>query len=209
MKSYEKWFVLIISAIIVMSCIKESDGRPINANANAEYVGCAGASYDDWETSPYVLPFPVGKTYSINLAHCSGSYHAGGEPDQFAIDFDMGHGAEVTAARDGVVVFVEESGFDGEFPNNKVVLQHEDRSHTQYMHLTYQGALVSKGQVVKKGDVLGLTGATGLAGYPHLHFVATGGRWKYPYSSFPVTFSNTSENTFSLEPGKVYTALAY
>lgn len=209
MKVYKKWFALMFSIIFLMGCVKETRERPVNIDTNAEYVGCAGATYNNWETSPYVLPFPVGKTYSVNLAHCSGSYHASGEPDQFAIDFDMGLGAEVTASRDGVVIFVEESGFDGEFPNNMVVLVHEDRSHTQYMHLTYQGALVSRGQIVKKGDVIGLTGATGLAGYPHLHFIATGGRWQYPYNSFPVTFSNTTENVYSLEPGKNYTALSY
>lgn len=209
MKSFKKWSVLMLSMVFFNGCIKETPKRSAKIDANTDYVGCVGARYDNWETSPYVLPFPVGKTYSVNLAHCSGSYHTSGEPDQFAIDFDMGLGAEVTAARDGVVIFIEESGLDGEFPNNVVVLRHEDRSHTQYMHLTHQGALVKEGQTVKKGQVLGLSGATGLAGYPHLHFVATGGSWQYPYISFPTTFSNTTENIYGVEPGKNYTALPY
>lgn len=205
---FKELLVSILSLLFLYGCLKDVPKRGPNLDANAEYVGCVGADYSDWETSPYVLPYPVGKTYSVNLAHCSGTNHASGEPDQFALDFDMGFGAEVAAARDGVVIFVEESGQDGEFPNNLVVIRHEDTSHTQYMHLTYEGALVSVGDTVVQGQVIGLTGATGLAGYPHLHFVATGG-WRYPYVSYPVTFRNTEANIYSLEPGKNYTALPF
>lgn len=171
---------------------------------------CGDAQYDNWETSRYVLPYPVGTQYSVNLSHCGGSYHSEGQPDQYAIDFVMPIGTEVTASRDGQVVFVEESGENGSFPNNVVIVQHSDGSYTQYMHLTKDGAEVTVGEFVSQGDPIGLSGNTGLAGYPHLHFVATKkGSFKYPYDSFPTTFKNTLANERSLLPQTVYPAQPY
>jgi len=84
--------------------------------------GCNGAIYENWETSEYVLPYLVGKIYSVTLSHCSSSYHSAGLPDAYAIDFNMNIGETITASRDGKVVHVEESGRDGGFPNNLVVV---------------------------------------------------------------------------------------
>jgi murein DD-endopeptidase MepM/ murein hydrolase activator NlpD len=172
-------------------------------------VGCDGASYPNWETSPYVLPYPVGIAHRIDLSNCSGSFHSAGEPDEFATDFAMTIGTVITASRDGTVVQVEESGIDGGFPNNLVVVDHGDGTFAQYMHLTEDGALVEIGDAVARGDTLGLSGATGLAGYPHLHFVVTQDDWPYPYASIPVTFSNTDANPHGLRSGGVYEAGTY
>lgn len=196
---------------VCYNCVKVTPRPPkeIDPN-NAVNIGCDGATYDYWKTSDYVLPYPVGANYFINLTHCSGSYHGVGRPDQYAIDFAMGIGTPISAARAGVVVFVEESGLDGEFPNNIIVIEHGDGTYAQYMHLTYNGALVKTGDNIQIGQALGFSGSTGLAGYPHLHFVATRrGSWNYPYTSFPTTFKNTSPNEFSLESGMNYTALPY
>ncbi len=172
--------------------------------------GCPDTEYDDWKTSKYVLPYPVGKSYMVTLGHCGGSYHSQGQPDQFAVDFAMDIGQTVTAARAGTVVYVEESGIDGEFPNNLVVVEHEDGTFAQYMHLTQNGALVNKGDAVEQGQSLGLSGNTGLAGFPHLHFVVTKkGDFHYPYTSIPTTFSNTLPNQRSLAGGYRYSALDY
>ena len=93
---------------------------------------------------------------------------------------------------------------------NLVVLIHADGTFTQYMHLTFNGALVEVGDSLKKGDLLGLSGNTGLAGYAHLHFVATkSGFYEYPYKSFPTTFSNTDPNPKSLLSNKYYMAQPY
>lgn len=170
-------------------------------------VGCPNTEYDDWQTSSYVLPYPVGTSYKIDLSHCSGAYHSAGQPDQYAIDFRMDVGTLVTASRAGKVVFVEESGIDGAFPNNKVVVKHSDGTFAQYMHLTFLGGLVEVGDDVKAGDDIGLSGATGLAGYPHLHFVVTKpGSHEYPYESLPTTFRNTKPNERSLVSGETYAA---
>ena len=171
-------------------------------------VGCPGVTYPDWTTSPYVLPFPVGKEYRVDLSNCSGSFHGEGQPDEFATDFAMPVGTPITAARAGTVVHVEESGIGREL-NNLVVVDHGDDTYAQYMHLVRNGAHVQVGQEVEQGDAIGQSGATGLAGYPHLHFVVTQRGWAWPYSSIPVTFSNTDPNPRGLKADTEYEALEY
>ena len=198
----------------IQNCSKDerSTVRPGSKNTVAASTSgpCGTGQYDDWQTSAYVLPYPVGSAYMVNLSHCSGSYHSAGQPDQFAIDFDMSIGTLVTASRAGDVVYVEESGLDGAMKNNLVIIRHADGSFAQYMHFKHQGALVTVGQFVEQGAEIGLSGNTGLAGYPHLHFVATKkGSFDYPYESFPTTFKNTVANEFSLISGNLYTAMPY
>lgn len=172
-------------------------------------VGCRGASYPDWAASPYVLPYPVGVTHGVDLSNCSGSYHSSTLPDAFATDFAMPIGTHVTASREGTVVYVEETGIDYAFPNNVVVVDHGDGTFAHYMHLTESGASVAVGASVVRGDTLGMSGATGLAGYPHLHFVVTEDDFAWPYVSIPVTFSNTDPNPRGLHAYEAYTALPY
>lgn len=74
----------------------------------------------------------------------------------------------------------------------------------------YNGSAVEVGQRINKGQLIAYSGSKGLAAYPHLHFVATNNAsWKYPYTSFPTTFSNTRENGLSLRQGERYKAMTY
>jgi murein DD-endopeptidase MepM/ murein hydrolase activator NlpD len=171
-------------------------------------IGCANAEYPDWETSPYVLPFPVGETYKVNLGNCSSSYHAAGQNDELAYDFAMNIGTLITASRSGTVIFVEESSKKSEI-NNLVVVDHGDNTFAEYMHLKQDGALVEVGDFVEQSDEIGLSGVTGLAGYPHLHFIVVQGTWEWPYTGVPVTFSNTAPNPSGLASNTRYTALPY
>lgn len=186
------------------------DDNSSNNNPSQDYsnAGCPDVEYPDWETSPYVLPYPVGKAYKIDLSHCSGSYHSQGQPDEFAIDFNMNIGTLITASREGEVVYIEESGQDFDFPNNLVVVKHNDNTYGEYMHLTQNGAIPEVGDMVEKGDEIGYSGATGLAGYAHLHFVIVLSA-QYPYESIPVNFKNTRENPKSLVSGEYYGAEPY
>jgi hypothetical protein len=172
-------------------------------------AGCPDTKYPEWQSSKYVLPYPVGTAYEIDLSHCSGSYHSKDLPDKFAIDFDMPIGTIITASRSGQVVHVVESGIDGHQPNNLVVVDHGDGTYAEYMHLTNNGAYVSVGNTIARGDTIGLSGSTGLAGYPHLHFVVAVNSWQWPYESVPATFSNTLSNERSLASGTVYEAFPY
>jgi len=172
--------------------------------------GCPNAKYPDWKTSPYVLPYPVGKAYDTELTNCTKSFHAEGQPDQFAYDFNMDVGTLITASRAGKIVFVEErGGLNGNFPNNIVVVDHGDDTFAEYMHLKYEGAIVKKGDTVKQGDPIGYSGQTGLAGYPHLHFIVVVESWEYPYFGVPVTFRNTLSNVRGLASNTRYEAFSY
>jgi len=207
-------FTWYFAFAILLSCAKEKtmeeeENIVQTPVAGPIAAGCEGTEYDDWEKSPYVLPFPVGKSYEVNLSHCSGSYHGLGQPDQFAIDSAMTIGTKITASRAGKVMYVRESGEDGNHPNNLVIIGHGDDTYAQYMHLTQNGALVSVGDEVEQGDIIGLSGNTGLSGYPHLHFVVTKYSFRYPYESIPTTFKNTAANERSLKSYTTYEAFPY
>ena len=173
-----------------------------------ENVGCDGQTYPALDDTPYVLPFPVGTAYRMNLGNCSALYHAPDQPDRYAYDFGMDVGTPITAARAGTVVHVVESGV-GRERNNLVVVVHDDRTFAQYMHLVQDGALVDVGDTVRQGDPIGLSGATGLAGYPHLHFVVTRGAWPWPYDPVPVSFTNVDPRDVVLQTGLTYSARPY
>ncbi|MEZ4417381.1 MAG: M23 family metallopeptidase [Gemmatimonadota bacterium] len=195
--------VSLFGAATAVACLPGPSGP------GADGDGCPGASYPDWGTSAYVLPYPVGMAYRTGLTNCGGSYHSQGLPDAFAVDFDMPIGSLVTVSRPGVVAYVEEGGQDYSFPNNLVVVDHGDGSFGEYMHLTESGALVEVGDSVQLGDAIGYSGATGLAGYPHLHFVVARGDFAWPYESMPVNFRNTEANPRGPAGGTVYEAKAY
>ena len=209
----KKLIYIGICSIFCVYCSGDSNYQPRGTDdgddAADREIGCPSGIYPDWQTSKYVLPYPIGASYRVNLSHCTSSYHAEGEPDEYAIDFAMGIGTLITAARGGTVVHVVESGLDGSFPNNIVVVRHANNSYGQYMHLTIDGAIVEVGDTVKQGDEIGYSGATGLAGYPHLHFIVTQGGWEYPYNGIPYNFKNTAPNPRSLESNMTYKADPY
>jgi murein DD-endopeptidase MepM/ murein hydrolase activator NlpD len=205
--------ILILALIVLFSCKKDERNNLVNSGTiDSDSVStnkCTDANYTNWETSNYVLPYPVNSSYTIGLSQCTSSYHGAGKPDQFAIDFNMPIGSAIQCSRSGIVIYVEESGLDYQFPNNLIVIDHGDGTYGEYMHLTKDGASVSVGQSVVQGTDIGLSGATGLAGYPHLHFVIAINDWQYPYESIPFNYKNTTPNPTSLVQGETYTALLY
>jgi len=205
-----KKYSLLVSLLAFSCGSDEMPPKELDPDVGPIANGCPDGQYEDWKTSEYVLPYPVGKSYLVTLSHCGGSFHSEGEPDEYGVDFAMDIGETITAARAGEVVYVEESGIDGEFPNNLVIVEHEDGTFAQYMHLTNNGALIEIGDSVIQGTEIGLSGNTGLAGFPHLHFIVTqAGSFNYPYTSLPTTFSNTLSNERSLARGERYPAYDY
>ena len=203
-------FTYLLFIIILLSSCENKEGFTVFNGQQIIANGCDGVSYGDWETSPHVLPYPVGKSYKIGLSHCGGETHLTGEPDQFAINFVMDIGTSLTACRKGTIMFVRESGDDYGPVNNMVILRDDDGYFIQYQNLTLNGALVDVGDIVAKGDPIALSGASG-ANAPYLHLVFTQfGDWMYPYSrSYPINFSNTSPNPKSLIQDETYIALPY
>ncbi len=196
---------LLALSLLVTAASCDLGGAKDGPALETPTVGCDGRAY----ATGYVLPFPVGTAYPMNLGNCSRSYHGPGRADQYAYDFAMRIGTPITAARAGRVVHVEERGADGGFPNNLVVVDHGDGTFAQYMHLTQSGADVERGDPVRPGDAIGRSGNTGLAGTPHLHFVVTAGGWAYPYDSTPVGFVNADPPAAVLLTGQAYAARPY
>ena len=198
-------------SILLLSCGNKDGFISDGVGGQAGVEGCPNVAYPDWETSTFVLPYPVGQTYTIGLSHCGGTPHDVGAPDQFAIDILMPVGTLVTSCSKGTIMFVEESGGNDSPVNNMVIIRDEDGYFLQYQHLTTNGALVEVGDFVEKGDPIGLSGTSGGALAPALHFVATRfGDWEFPYSrSWPITFANTKANPKSLIQNQQYTALFY
>jgi len=124
----------------------------------------------------YGLPFEEGKKIRIIQGYFSRYSHK----ERAALDFNMKRGSNILAAREGVVVRVKEDGKRGGVrkkfrkEGNNIIIQHADGSRAGYWHLQHNGALVKVGDTIQKGQVIGLTGKTGYALVPHLHFLV----WK-------------------------------
>jgi murein DD-endopeptidase MepM/ murein hydrolase activator NlpD len=94
-----------------------------------------------------------------------GSIHRG-------MDFHAASGTPVHAANSGRVILARNLFYEG----NCVVIDHGQQFMTIYMHLSK--IQVTEGQTVQTHQLLGLSGATGRATGPHLHFAA---RWQGGY----------------------------
>lgn len=95
------------------------------------------------------------------------------------VDFGASQGAEVSAAREGRVVFAAPTKAYG----NRIVIDHGTidgkRLETTYSHLS--ALQVGAGRTVRAGTVIGRVGSTGLSTGPHLHFeVIYGGYYTDP-----------------------------
>ena len=121
----------------------------------------------------YALPYEEGTKHRLVQGYFGPFSHK----ERAALDFKMKRGTKITAAREGVVVRVKEDGDRGGWNKkyrpygNNIVIQHPDGSRAGYWHLQHNGALVNVGDTVKKGQVIALSGKTGYAAMPHLHFL--------------------------------------
>lgn len=176
----------LLMILLIVGCSQATPG-----SADEPIAGCDGQIYLDPAESPYVLPFPAGEKYETGLTNCSSSYHRAGEPDQYAFDFDMPVGTEFTAVRSGTVYrVVEDQPSNGGGAGNYVVIDHGDGTYALYYHSPQDGIDVTEGEAVDQGEVLGISGRSGLAGYPHLHFIVVDGEPTYPYHGLAITFRN-------------------
>lgn len=106
-----------------------------------------------------------------------GSFSHSDPQNHYAVDFGAGIGTTIVAARDGVVMQVE-NDFDKAGLNmekyggraNFVRILHDDGTMALYAHLKPEGVLVRVGQRVRAGQQIGLSGNTGFTTGPHLHF---------------------------------------
>jgi len=106
-----------------------------------------------------------------------GEFSHTGEQSKHAIDIGMPVGSPVYAARDGVVMTVEQdffrSGANASLAHkaNVVRVVHDDGTMAVYAHLQRDGIKVRPGDRVMKGEHIAASGNTGYSTGPHLHFV--------------------------------------
>ena len=94
-------------------------------------------------------------------------------------------------AADGVVVHSEYSGAYG----RTVVVDHGQGVHTYYAHLSRFNVIA--GQELHRGDIVGLSGASGRATSPHLHYeVRLRGSPVNPYPYLKAALSQTARRDF-------------
>jgi murein DD-endopeptidase MepM/ murein hydrolase activator NlpD len=158
-----------------------------------EVRGLLNGSVKDDTSFVYALPYKEGKTFRVIQGYFSHFSHK----ERAALDFNMKRGTEITAAREGVVVRVKEDGDRGGLKKkyrpygNNIVIQHSDSSRAGYWHLQKDGALVQVGDTVRMGQVIGLSGKTGYAAVPHLHFLVWKSNGRGNWQQIPTRFKTS------------------
>ncbi len=121
----------------------------------------------------YYLPFEKGATFWLSQGYNGTVSHE----NENALDFKMPVGTKIYAARDGIVIDIEES-FSKSCTdpgcakhNNFIVIYHSDGTFAEYTHIKKNGAIVNVGDRVKTGQFIGYSGDVGWATGPHLHFI--------------------------------------
>ena len=102
---------------------------------------CPGVVYPPQASSPYVLPWPVGVRHNVRQGNCNdGNSHNEKTGEQFAYDFEMPIGSQVTAARAGKVIYAEGKYTDDQHrldQANGVFIDHGDGSFAKYGHFMH------------------------------------------------------------------------
>lgn len=147
---------------------------------------------------------PEGDVYSIGNM---GSYETGAENDgsHIGVDIRVPVGTPIRSIANGIVERVanDASGFGllivirhphAPDPDNP---EYENVLHSAYAHLSAQ--YVQEGDVVQKGQEIGLSGKTGFATGPHLHFQVDRDEapwhpyWAFSYSEARAVGMNTTQ----------------
>ncbi|RZA04563.1 MAG: M23 family metallopeptidase [Proteobacteria bacterium] len=122
----------------------------------------------------YGIPFAPGQPVRVSQGF-HGRFSHSDLGNMYAVDFDVPENTPVYAAREGIVIELEQAFTTGgpaePLENaNAVRIQHSDGTIGEYGHLRFNGAAVKVGQVIRKGDLVAYSGNTGRSTGPHLHF---------------------------------------
>ncbi|MEO6230081.1 MAG: M23 family metallopeptidase [Ferruginibacter sp.] len=161
---------IFLSAILLVSCRVSKD--PMRPQLRALQKGSVT------EDTSYVYSLP----YDINTKHLivQGYFSRLSHKSKAAIDIKMKKGTPILSARNGVVIRTKGNGTKGginkkyRLDGNYIVIRHADKTQAGYWHLKKDGVLVNVGDTVNQGQLIGLSGRTGYAAFPHLHFIV----WK-------------------------------
>lgn len=131
-------------------------------------------------------------------------FGARNDGEHYGIDIRVPIGTPVLAAAPGMVLWIGE----GEISGKAIILQHGERLATFYFHLSTVS--VRKGIAVTRGQVIGLSGQTGNATTPHLHFAVCHARNAECRRKLPHGWVNPVETWVDLDrpcfhPGRIET----
>ncbi|MBE3590987.1 MAG: M23 family metallopeptidase [Firmicutes bacterium] len=139
----------IVSADVVSTAVIEPPVQAVVAVGTKAVPAASGTGVFVWPTSGGVITSPFGWRW--------GTLHPG-------VDIGVPIGTPVYAADSGTVVAAGwESGY-----GKRVIISHGRGLVTVYGHLS--SIRVQAGQEVRRGQLIGLSGMTGHATGPHLHF---------------------------------------
>jgi murein DD-endopeptidase MepM/ murein hydrolase activator NlpD len=164
------------SEFLLLQVRPERPGRGLRFSTQTTFsIGNFYAHPDARAT--YRLPYADGRRFVISQAPGGPLTTHTAEDSAQAVDFTMPENTPIVAAREGTVIAVEaKNSFGGKDRDllamaNYVRILHADQTIATYAHLAPGGVRVSPGQQVAAGALIGLSGATGYASGPHLHFV--------------------------------------
>ena len=184
---------------------------PIKLPSSIADVCLQRAIFGDPAASPYILPYPVGKSYLVSQSYCNRRVsHA----NQLAYDFNIPIGEDIIASRAGKVVRLWEETRDGGYgaDNNYLFIRHTDGTVAMYAHLKQYGIDVEVGDYVEQGQRIAASGNSGTGGIPHLHFGVYASWPNVGGFDVPVNFSNAEgslDTRGGLAAGQEYKALPY
>ncbi|MEP7144607.1 MAG: M23 family metallopeptidase [Ferruginibacter sp.] len=199
MTQKQVFLLLIFSSVLLVSC-RVSKG-PVRTQIRQLQKGIIK------EDTSYVYSLP----YATNESHrlVQGYFSRYSHKNRAALDFKMKKGTGVFAARNGVVIRIKKDGYKGGWnkkyrsEGNFIIVQHSDGSRAGYWHLQHNGALVNVGDTIRQGQLIGLSGRTGYALFPHLHFLVwrsgNDGQWLPTATRF-----KTSKGILYLRPLRRY-----
>ena len=178
-----RFFIIVLSLLFFAGCAVSKN--PMRQQVKQLQKGII----KDDTSYVYALPYEEGKKYRVIQGYFSRYTHK----ERAALDFNLKRGTNITAVREGVVTRVKEDGTKGGLNKkfrshgNNIIIQHADGSRAGYWHLQHNGALVNVGDTVKRGQVIALSGKTGYAFVPHLHFLvwtSKNGQWQQVATRF-------------------------
>jgi murein DD-endopeptidase MepM/ murein hydrolase activator NlpD len=155
--------------------------------------------------TPYLPPLAPGSRFRVTQAF-NGEFSHTDPQNHYAVDIMMPIDTPIYAARDGVVLEVENdffsSGTQQAYANkaNSIRILHDDGSMAIYAHLALEKALVTPGLKVQAGKLIGYSGNTGFSSGPHLHFAVQVNQGM-ALTSVPFEFLDANQHAFEPQQG--------